>query len=167
VSRSATAKRESGALLRPQALLGEGCIEWFRPTEREPRIPITLLVSGSMIAIGALLAMTACIKHGRTVALAAHIGEPACTGGETPCLARMEPVPRDARIATALSVGDRGQASFADGVQHTLTVVSVHEGASPSFDVAWNGQTTGRSGPVRLESAQHRTVLAWIAGSAP
>jgi hypothetical protein len=150
-------------LLRPQALAGEGCIEWFRPTDQQVDKPAAGLLLASIACAALVPAIAAGIGHARTVVLDARIGAPECPASGGPCVSSVAPSARDARAATALSAGDRLEVSFADGAHRTLTVVRPAEDATrPRVEAAWPVGEGHRQGPARIASTRRASLLDWV-----
>jgi hypothetical protein len=150
-------------LLRPQAIAGEGCIEWFRPAEQPVDRSAARLLLGSIACAALVPAIAAGIGHARTIVLDVRIGAPDCPASGGPCVSSLVPSARDARAAAALSAGDRLEVSFADGSHRSLTVVRPAEDAArPRIEAAWPGGEGHRQGPARLASTRRASLLGWI-----
>lgn len=150
-------------LLRPQALAGEGCIEWFRPTEQQVDKPAAGLLLASVACAALVPAIAAGIDHARTVVMDARIDAPECPARGGSCVSGIVPSVRDARAATALSAGDRLEVAFADGSHRSLTVVRPAEDATrPRLEAAWPVGEGHRQGPARIASTRRASLLGWI-----
>lgn len=153
-------------LFRPQAIAGEGCIEWFRPTEQQAEKPAGRLLLASIACVALVPAIAAGIGHAGTVVLDARIGAPECPANGGSCVSRIVPSERDAMAAATLSAGDRLEASFADGSRCGLTVVRLSEGTGPLVvEAAWPRRGAQRHGLARIESTRRASLLDWIVGA--